>query len=200
MTQWIDDPAGGRDRGPVAVARAWLELLARPATFFRNGVAPGDQAPGLVFAMGVVLVEELVRVALVADPYPTFGGAPLLSTVVWLAVAVMLVTPAALHLAAAVETVGLILLVEDRAGVSETVQVLGYAGAPCVAAGIPVAEVRAVATLWAMGLVVYGVVVVHGATVRRAVLASAVPAALLFGYGLRGFAAVGQVLAGWYII
>lgn len=200
MTQWIENPSGGRDRGPVAVARAWVELLARPGTFFRNGVAPGDQAPGLVFAMAVVLLEESVRVALVADPYPTLAGAPLLSTVVWLAVAVMLVTPAALHLAAAVETVGLMLLVEDRAGVSETVQVLGYAGAPCVVAGVPIPELRALATLWAIGLVVFGVMVVHGATVRRAVLASAVPAAFLFGYGLRGFAAVGEVLAGWYVI
>jgi len=42
--------------------------------------------------------------------------------------------------------------------------------------------------------------VVHGATVRRAVLASAVPAAVLFGYGLRGFAALGEVLAAWYVI
>jgi hypothetical protein len=200
MTQWIDDPTGGRDRGPIAVARAWGELLVRPRTFFRNGVAPGDQAPGLVFAMGVVLIVELTRIALVPEPYPTFGAPPLLATVVWLAVAVMLVTPAALHLAAAIETVGLMLMVDDRAGVSETVQILGYSGAPCVVAGVPVVEVRALATVWATGLLVFGIYILHDTTVKRSIAASVVPASLLFGYGLRGFAAIGEVLAGWYII
>ena len=200
MTQWIDDPTGGRDRGPAAVARSWGELLVRPGVFFRNGIAPGDQAPGLVFAMGVVLVEELLRVALIGSPYPAIGGPAPLSTAVWLAVAVLLVTPAALHLAAALETVALILLVDDRAGISETVQVLGYASAPCVLAGVPVVELRALVTVWAFALVVYGIHVVHDTTIKRAFLASAIPASLAFGYGFRGFAAVGELLARWYLI
>ncbi|PSQ39591.1 hypothetical protein BRD13_02695, partial [Halobacteriales archaeon SW_5_70_135] len=63
MTQWVEEPSGGRDRGPVALVRAWAEVLARPFRFFETGVAPDDQAPGLVFAAAVVLVEELVRLA-----------------------------------------------------------------------------------------------------------------------------------------
>ncbi len=200
MTQWIDDPTGGRDRGPVAVARSWGELLVRPGTFFRNGIAPGDQAPGLVFAMAVVLVEELFRVAFLANPYPDVGGPAALSTVVWLAVAVLLVTPAALHLAAAVETVALMILVDDRGGISETVQVLAYASAPCLLAGIPVVELRALVTLWGFALAVAGIRIVHDTTVKRAFFASAVPASLIFGYGFRGFAAVGELLARWYLI
>jgi hypothetical protein len=200
MTQWIEDFTGGRDRGTVAIARAWVELHVRPGIFFQNGVAPGDQAPGLMFAMVVVFVSETLRVALVANPYPTFGAPPLFATAAWLAAVVLFVTPAALHLAAALETLGLILLVGDRSGISETVQVLGYAGAPCVVAGIPIVEVRALATLWAIGLLVIGVVVVHGTTIKRAAAASAVPGALLFGYGFRGFAAIGELLARWYII
>ena len=50
MTTWVENPTGGRDRGPRNLVRAWIEVLVRPQQFFRNGVAPGDQAPGLVFA------------------------------------------------------------------------------------------------------------------------------------------------------
>jgi hypothetical protein len=143
MTQWVERPEGGRDRGPVAVARAWLEVLVRPRRFFRTGVAPGDQAPGLVFAAVVVLAEEGVRFALVPGAFPVFAGQPLASAVLALAVAAVLVTPAVLHLTAALVTVELAVLTRlagfapDRGGVGETVQVLAYAAAPCALAGVP---------------------------------------------------------------
>jgi len=54
-----------RPRPRCARVRAWFEVLTRPRRFFERGVAPGDQAPGLVFASVVVLVEEASRFAVV---------------------------------------------------------------------------------------------------------------------------------------
>ncbi|MFD1589060.1 YIP1 family protein [Halorientalis brevis] len=195
MTQWVENPTGGRDRGPVAVARAWLEVLVRPRRFFRAGVAPGDQAPGLVFAAAVVLVEEATRMTLVSGAYPTFGGQPLASKALGLAMAVVLVMPATLHLTAALQTVILIGGAPDRAGVSETVQVLSYAIAPCIFAGPPIPELRLVCTLYGTVLLVVGTSVVHNVSLGRAAVLGAVPAAIVFGYGFRGFAAAGDLLA-----
>ena len=47
---------------------------------------------------------------------------------------------------------------------------------------------------------VFGIALLHDTSIKRAAAASALPAALLFGYGLRGFAAIGEMLARWYII
>lgn len=192
----------GRERGPVGLARAWATVLARPRRFFRSAVVPGDQAPGLFFAMAVVALEEVIRFALVGpgDAYPVLGGLPLLSAVLWLGVAVLFVAPLALHLTAAVQTLLLIPVVDDRAGISETVQVLGYATAPCVLAGVPAPEVRTVVALYGAGLYVVGVSEVHGPRLEPAALLSAVPVAIVFGYGFRGFDASARLLSRWYII
>jgi len=194
VTQWVENPTGGRDRGPVAVARAWLEVLVRPRRFFRTGVAPGDQAPGLVFAAAVVLVEEATRLALVSGAYPVFGGQPLASKALGLALAVVLVMPATLHLTAALQTIILIAGAPDRAGVSETVQVLSYAIAPCLFAGPPVPGLRVACTLYGAILLVVGTSEVHDVGLGRAAVLGAVPAAIVFGYGFRGFAAAGELL------
>jgi len=200
VTQWIENPTGGRDRGPAALVRAWFEVLTRPTRFFRSAVAPGDQAPGLVFAMAVVLVEELVRFALVADAYPVIADSRLLSGVLWLGVAVLLVAPAALHLAAALQTVLLLPFVPDRAGISETVQTIAYSAAPCVAAGVPIPELRVLCGAYGAALLAIGIRTVHGTTGKRAALVAAVPAAVVFGYGFRAFAAAETLLRQWYII
>lgn len=200
MTTWIEDPRGGRDRGPRAILRAWLEVLVRPQRFFRVGVAPGDQAPGLVFAMLVVTVEEATRLSLDPSAVLAVTGSRVLSVVLVVAVAVLIVTPAALHLVAAIQTVALVPLARDRAGISETVQVLAYASAPCALAGIPIPEVRALVTAYGAYLLVVGLSVVHPIGRRRAALAAAIPAALVFGYGFRGFEAVWTLLARWYIV
>lgn len=194
MTQWVENPTGGRDRGPVAVGRAWFEVLVRPRRFFRTGVAPGDQAPGLVFAAAVVLVEEATRMALVSGAYPVFGGQPLASKALGLALAVVLVMPATLHLTAALQTIILIAGAPDRAGVSETVQVLSYAIAPCLFAGPPVPALRVACTLYGAILLVVGTSEVHDVGLGRAAVLGAVPAAIVFGYGFRGFAAAGELL------
>ena len=213
MTQWIEDPTGGRDRGPVALGRAWFEILAHPRRFFRRGVAPGDQAPGLVFGVTVVLVEEASRFA-VAElaargsistgpfPYPLVGElAPLRSLLLLIAIAVF-VAPAAFHLTAAVQTVLLAPFAPDRGGVSQTVQVIAYSTAPCVAAGLPVPEIRILCALWGSALYVVGTAVIHDLSLSRATVLGAVPAAIIFGYGFRGVAATealtraGSTLAG----
>lgn len=200
MTTWIEESTGGRDRGPVAIARAWVEVLVRPGRFFRAGVAPGDQAPGLTFVMAVVLVEEATRLMLSPASIPSITASPVLSAGLTVAVAVLIVTPAALHLVAAVQTLPLIVLAEDRAGISETVQVLAYSAAPCVFAGVPVPAVRVLATAYGAFLLVDGLAVVHGLSERRARLAAAVPAVIVFGYGFRGFDAIATLLSRWYII
>ncbi|MFB6171845.1 MAG: YIP1 family protein [Haloarculaceae archaeon] len=200
MTQWVETPRGGRARGPTGLVRAWAEVLVRPRQFFRVGVAPGDQGPGLAFAAVVVLVEEATRFALVAGAAPVFAGRPLASAALALAIAVVLITPAVLHLTAALETILLAALTwladfaPDRGGVSETVQVLAYAAAPCVLAGLPVPGIRVLCAGYGSVLLVVGLAEVHDLTVPRAVVAALPAAVLVFGYGFRAFGAGATLL------
>jgi hypothetical protein len=189
------------------MARAWYEVVVNPARFFRTGVAPGDQAPGLLFVMAVVLVEEVSRILVAPSTYPDlapgvyeFVRARPLFAVLWVGLVVFLVTPAVLHLLGAVVTVVLIPLVEERAGVSETVQVLAYATAPCVFAAVPVLLVQVAAVAYGAILLVVGIGVVHGTSVYRASVAAAVPVLVVYVYGFRGIEVVGTLLRQWYII
>ncbi|MEF8855619.1 MAG: hypothetical protein V5A24_09035, partial [Haloarculaceae archaeon] len=84
MTEWVEDPAGGRERGPRGLARAWLEVLRTPWRFFATQISPGDQAPGLTFAAAVVLLEEATRLAFVPGAGPVFREQPAISAVLWL--------------------------------------------------------------------------------------------------------------------
>ncbi|MFW6018274.1 MAG: YIP1 family protein [Halapricum sp.] len=193
MTQWIEDPEGGRDRGPRAVVRAWFEVLTAPRRFFRTGVAPADQAPGLFFLMAVVLVAEGGRYLLVADAAPAVSSHPIAGPVLALSLTVVLVAPVALHLLVALQTVVLLPLVADRAGVSETVQVLAYASAPCVFAGVPVPAVRLLCGVYGVVLLIVGLAVVHETSYWRATLAAIPTGALGFGYGFGAFEAAGEL-------
>lgn len=206
MTQWVTEPAGGRDRGPLAIARAWFEVLVRPRRFFDNAVAPADQAPGLLFAVTVVLIEESTRALVVAlaargildigpFAYPELTGLSPLFTVLFVLVAAMLVAPAVLHLVAALQTLLLIPTAPDRGGVSETVQVLAYATAPCVLVGLPVPELRVLCGVWGGALYVLGTSRVHDLSLPRAAIVAAIPAVLVFGYGFRAVLSA-QVLLG----
>lgn len=187
-------------RGPPGVARAWVDVLVRPQQFFRSAVVPGNQGAGLVFAMAVVAVEEASRLVLVPDAIPPVVGGPVVSGVLVVGFATLLVAPVGLHLVAALQTLLLRPLVPDRAGVAETVQVVAYAAAPCALAGPPVPWLRALCGLYGTWLLVVGLQTVHGTSRRRAALAGLVIAAIVFGYGFRGFGAVGAQLAAWYII
>ena len=66
VTQWVERPGGGRRRGPRGLGRAWLEVQLRPRRFFANGIAPGDQAAALTFAVAVAVAAVGGR--LLVDP------------------------------------------------------------------------------------------------------------------------------------
>ena len=193
------DPAAGPPTGPVSLARTWLTVLAHPRAFFRASVLERRQEAGLAFGMAVVAVEESVRLA-AGGAVPVLGEQALLSAVLWLGVAVLVVAPVALHLVAALQTLALVPFAPDRGGVSETVQVLGYATAPCALAGLPLPAVRVVVAAWGAWLLAVGVREVHGVPPGRAAALSAVPSALVFGYGFRGFDALLALLARWYVV
>ena len=196
VTTWVENPQGGRERGPRGLVRAWVELLVRPRRFFRNGVAPGDQAPGLVFAVSVAVVYAATRFTLLPEARPAFFAGEAASVAVGLLVVGLVLAPVALHLVAAAEVVVLIAVVRDRAGVSETVQVIAYATAPMALAGVGVppalgelpllpelvAAWRLLLAAWGVGLLVYGMATVHDTSLGRAALAVTLPAVVVFGY------------------
>ncbi|QLD87792.1 YIP1 family protein [Natronomonas salina] len=200
MTQWVENPAGGRDRGPSGLARAWVEVLVRPRRFFENGVSPGDQAPGLTFAIAVAFVAVAGRLLLAPSSLSGYErvaaatGSPVATAVVVLGAACFLVAPIVLHLAAALATLSLIPVVDDRAGVGETVQVIAYAAAPAVFTAVPVPAVRLLGAAYGAILLVVGLAVVHETSLPRAFLAGAVPALFVFGLALGGIAALEGVL------
>lgn len=189
MTTWVDTPAGGRDRGARAVARAWVEVLLRPRRFFETGIAPADQAPALTFAMAVTAASTVgMAVAVPALP-PTVAGSQVAGAVVVVGVLVLLVTPIALHLTAAIGTLALAAFAPDRRGVSETVQLVGYASAPFSLAWVPVAIADVSTSIavggafaYAAGLFAIGIATRHRATPARAI-AAAVPA-VAFAWGV----------------
>jgi hypothetical protein len=175
------------------MARAWAEVVGRPHAFFRDYVAPGDQGPGITFLAAVVLVEEAIRIALVPGAAPVFGGRPLLSALVWLLVAAVLVAPVGTHLVAALQTLLLAVAAPDRAGVSETVQVLCYASAPCLLAGVPEPWLRAFVVGYGAFVYLVGLAVVHDLGPVRATLLGILPAGLVFGLGFGGLDALATV-------
>jgi hypothetical protein len=210
VTTWVENPQGGRDRGPRGLARAWVEVLVRPRRFFRVGVAPGDQAPGLAFAVVIALAYASVWLASVPARIPALGAGPVGSGLLTLLAVALLIAPAILHLVAALQTV-VLLVVEttagfaglsrsDRGGVSETVQVIAYATAPCVLAAVPNPAVGALATLYGAALLVIGIAEVHDMSYPRATITAAVPATLVFGYAFAGVPAIAELLRAWAIV
>jgi len=190
VTQWVENPEIGRERGPVGLLRAWIDVLVRPRAFFHTKVAPGEQAPGITFAAAVVFAMEASRIAVFGGNYPVIGSQPTLSAVFWVGFVTVLIAPAGIHLVAAVQTLLLMVAVDDRAGISETVQVICYALTPCVLAGVPNVFVQAGVTFWGGGLLVVGLSIVHDVNIPRALGVGAIPAVFVFGYGLGGNDAV----------
>jgi hypothetical protein len=204
VTTWIENPEGGRARGPIGLVRAWIEVIVHPKRFFRNGIAPGDQAPGLAFAIFVSIVHVATRFAFFPESVPgRESGQPIAWLVLTFVVVAVFITPVVLHLVAALQTVLLVPLVDDRAGVSKTVQVIAYAVAPCAVAGLSLPALwlahgsgtdiaNILPILWLVTaiygsvLLVIGIAVVHNISVRRAAVASVLPALFVFGYGFLG--------------
>ena len=202
VTQWVENPEGGRRRGPRGLSRAWLEVQLRPRRFFGSGVAPGDQAPALSFAVAVTLVAVGGRLLIAPATLSGYArvaeatASPYLTAAVVLGVAAVLAAPLVLHLGAALATLGLAALVDERAGVSETVQVTAYSAAPGVFVAVPRPAVRVAALAYACVLFAVGLAVVHGTSRRRAALAAALPALFVFGLAFGGIAALDAVVAG----
>jgi hypothetical protein len=140
----------------------------------------------MVFAVLVTLAVAGTKIAVGTLSVPTMVGGAALSHLFVLALVGLFVAPAALHLTAALQTVLLIVIVPDRAGVSETVQIIGYATAPCVFAGIPIPTVQAVCTAYGALLLFVGIREVHGTSFVRATIAGALPAVAVFGFGFGG--------------
>lgn len=180
MTTWVDTPAGGRDRGALALGRAWVEVLVRPRRFFGTAIAPADQAPALTFAMAVTAASVAGLFFAAPGLLPAVAGSRVAGGAVVVGVLVVLVTPVALHLTAAVGTLSLVVLAPDRGGVSETVQLVGYASAPFALAWVPVAladlsiAVAVTGALaYAAGLFVVGITTRHRTGPLRAAVAAA---------------------------
>jgi hypothetical protein len=188
VTTWVE-PEGGRERGPVGLAKSFTQVLANPKTFFAEAVSPGDQAPGLAFAMVVVGLEESTRLALNPERALDFPAPTPVAAALTVALAVLLVAPAALHALSAIETLVLAAVAPDRGGVSETVQVLAYASAPCAFVGVGVPAVTFACGVWAFALLVLGTTVVHTDSLPRSFAAAAVPGVLAYGSGFGWFAA-----------
>ncbi|SEH46642.1 hypothetical protein SAMN05192561_102183 [Halopenitus malekzadehii] len=211
MTTWIENPTGGRARGPRGLARAWSEVLRRPGRFFRNGVSPGDQAPGLTFAMAVAVA--FTAGWFLADPavIPAIAGTGALSTGASAAVALVLVgvlaAPVGLHLTAVAGVIAVIVAslrrtetgsigTADRGGVSETVQVVAYASAPFAIAGPPIPALRIACAIYATGLLVIGFRRIHDLSWPRTVIAILPPAVIGFGFGYRSLFAFRALVGG----
>jgi hypothetical protein len=222
VTTWIENPGGGRKRGPIGLVRAWIAVIIRPKRFFRNGIAPGDQAPGLAFAILVSVIHVATRFAFFPERVPgRESGQPLAWLVLTFVVVAVFVTPVVLHLVAALQTVLLVPLVDDRAGVSKTIQVIAYAAAPCVlsslslpilwlseaaygpGAGTAADIVGILPAMWLATAVygavilVVGIAVVHDTSLPRAAAATALPALFVFGYGFLGIHAF-ELLVGMF--
>jgi hypothetical protein len=204
VTTWLyptdDGDSPGRGRGPLGVGRAWVEVLVRPRAFFRSAVVPGDQAPGLVFAVVVALSFVGGRFLLSPGTIPDIEGGPVLSATLALLAVGVLIAPATLHLTAALQTLLLMALVPDRAGVSETVQTVAYATAPCALAGVPSPTLRAACALYGGFLLVVGLAEVHDTSLGRAGVVAALPGSLVFGYAFGGFGAIVAVARAWTLI
>ncbi|WP_096389406.1 YIP1 family protein [Halopenitus persicus] len=207
MTTWIENPAGGRDRGPRGLVRAWIEVLLRPGRFFRNGVSPGDQAPGLTFAMAVAMA--FTAGWFLADPgaIPGIVGSDTVSAAVTLVLVGVLAAPVGLHLTAVAGVIAAIVAslrrtsdgsigTADRGGVSETVQVVAYASAPFAVAGPPLPALRVACAIYATTLLAIGLRRIHGLSWPRSLLATLPPALVGFGFGYRSLFAF-RTLTGW---
>ncbi|WP_280536549.1 YIP1 family protein [Halopenitus sp. POP-27] len=207
MTTWIENPTGGRARGPRGLVRAWAEVLLRPGRFFRNGVSPGDQAPGLTFAMAVAVAFTAGWFLVDPTAIPGIVGSAAASAAVTLVLVGVLAAPVGLHLTAVAGVIAAIVAslrrtatgsigTADRGGVSETVQVVAYASAPFALAGPPLPALRVACTIYATGLLVIGFRRIHGLSWPRTVIASLPPAVIGFGFGYRSLFAF-RALAGW---
>jgi hypothetical protein len=174
--------------------RRWLGRRVQPRRFFRSTVRANDQAPAVYHIILIGIITATLRLALGPTAPPSVGGSTLTGAGVWIAVSGLFIAPIALHLAAALATVMLMLTAPERGGISMTVQVWAYAATPVVLTGLATPAVTVVALVLAAGLTVIGTAEVHRLTRARAALAAAPPIVVVYGVGLGGFAALAQLV------
>lgn len=190
-----------RGHGPAGVFDAWVGVVRSPRSFFDRAITPGDQRPGLVFAIavGVVYVAGTLRFApetvLGPDRVPVIGSSPLLTGLLLVLLTAVFFVPVLLHLLAAVQTVLLAVAVDDRAGVSETVQVLAYATAPCAIAWIPFAPAQLLLAGYGAVLLAIGISSVHGTSIPAGFGLSFIPSIVVFGWLFGGVSAGRETIA-----
>jgi hypothetical protein len=190
VTRWT---AGGRGIHYRELPLVWARLLAQPRTAFESTVTPGQQGPAAVFAAAVAGVATASKLAVDPSFRPPIGS-PWLGGAMLVGLVAVLIAPTALHLVAALETLVVVLLTDERGGVSETVQVVAFATAPCVFAGVPSIPLRVLCTTWGAALLIGGTAVVHRTDPVRALLAGGLPALIVFGYAYGGIEACRQVV------
>ena len=178
----------------------WIVIMFFPWRGFTHRIRPRDQSLGIVFAMLMVGLWAVISLLMGTFSHPVIGGISWLSALIWMSLLVIVVVPVAIHLLAAVATVILIILAPRRQGVSETVQVIAFATAPVPFLGIDLIGVQAVAALYGVGLMWYGMRVVHRMSLERALLVVALPAYILFAMGFDANVAIVELLRYWYII
>lgn len=182
MTTWVERSSAGRDRGMRGIARAWVGVMIRPRQFFQTATAPADQAPALTFAMFVTGISVLGLLLTNPGLSPVVSGSRIGGGLLIWTLLVLVVTPVTLHLTAAIGTLPLLVLAPERAGISETVQLIGYSSAPIALAWVPGLLVNTsfdvvVAGLfgYSLALLVIGVASVHRTGIVRAFLAAFPP-------------------------
>lgn len=178
----------------------WASALLEPWVCFREFTVERDQTRAMGFVMVVIAGWALVGVLFETISHPVIGGFPTASLIIWITFLVLVVAPAAIHLLALVATLVVMAIVRERAGVSQTVQVMAYAMAPAVLVPIPLASLQVILALYGGVLVVYGLRVVHETSFWRALLAGIVPAYLLYGLGFGTTDALQEVLRALTII
>ena len=86
----------------------WVAIIIRPKWFFEKKIKSGNQSEGLVFAMGLVMVEEGSRLILVDSTHFFIS----------LGVVVLIITPILLHIVAAIQTLLLSIGAKNRKGIA----------------------------------------------------------------------------------
>ncbi|MFW6448062.1 MAG: YIP1 family protein [Halobacteriota archaeon] len=194
-------PADGTAVGIVWRAfELWGATLVFPWRVFPDRVRRGDQTPAMVLAVLVTGAWVAVRVVMDPDWYPVLGDSPRASVVIWALLLSVVVAPVAVHVLAAVVTVILLAVAPERAGVSESVQVVAFALAPAPLIATGVAEVQVAAALYGTGLLVYGLARVHRVSAERAMLAAVLPAYALFVLGFGADTGFVELMRRWYLI
>ncbi|XGI83170.1 YIP1 family protein [Halorutilales archaeon Cl-col2-1] len=159
----------------------WYAVVTQPREFFsRVNHERAGQRDALVFVVLVALVSEVPT----AVPEGVVDAAGV-------SVAVLLLSPAVLHIASGV-VYGLVWLATERdEGVDTTVRAVAYSTAPAVVSWLP--YVRLPAAVYGFYLLYTGIREGHGVGRARALGVASVPGLLVFGVVFSGFEGAREV-------